>query len=226
MKVNIGPYRSDVVPIRRWERRYEHFRSDNYYHDEEDYEWYDKIVYKIFDGLAWVFLPLNRWSNSRKRKVDIRIDNYDIWSADHTLALIIAPVLRKLRDERHGIPMVDDEDVPEELRGPLSMGPWSEEDDERGNARWAYVIGEMIWAFEQHTDDYDGENQFHHNSEQLKMEFTPLEDNPKLSEVSFNHQKDPDKPAYWRDDEGLKAHRERKANGVRLFAKYYEALWD
>jgi len=28
------------------------------------------------------------------------------------------------------------------------------------------------------------------------------------------------------DREGLKAHQDRKANGFRLFGKYYQALWD
>jgi hypothetical protein len=28
------------------------------------------------------------------------------------------------------------------------------------------------------------------------------------------------------DHEGLKAYEERKANGFRLFGKYYGALWD
>ena len=44
--------------------------------------------------------------------------------------------------------------------------------------------------------------------------------------LGFTHQKDPMKPPYFRDEEGLKKHHERKANGRRLFAKYYESLWD
>jgi hypothetical protein len=31
---------------------------------------------------------------------------------------------------------------------------------------------------------------------------------------------------YVADYEGMKKHRERMANGRRLFAKYYESLWD
>ena len=34
MKVKIGPYTSDLIPVRSWERRYEHFRSDKYYHED------------------------------------------------------------------------------------------------------------------------------------------------------------------------------------------------
>lgn len=229
MKVNIGPYSSDLIPVRRWEKNYEMWSAgDKYFIDEEDYKWYDKIVFGFFDKLDKLVRPINRWSNNRKRKIKIHVDNYDIWSADHTLGMIIAPVLKKLKEVKHGYPHVDNEDVPEELR-------FSKEDEEKleydgtvdakHEARWEWVLDEIIWAFEQHAmqDDTD---QFYHNVDQLDMIFTPLEDNPKLSSLDFNHQKDPSKPAYWRDDEGLKKHHERKKNGLRLFAKYYESLWD
>lgn len=229
MRVTIGPYKSDLIPINRLERKYERMRSGKMYLDEEDYTWYDKIVLGLLDRLDNFFLPINRWSNDRKRKVKVHIDYYDIWSADHTLGMIIAPMLKKLKEHQHGYPHVDNEDVPEELHFSKEDKEKLENDgtvDSKHEARWAWVLDEMIWAFEQYEDPYEGENQFYHNSEQLEMIFTPLEDNPKLSSLSFNHQKDPSKPAYWRDTEGLKKHHERKKNGLRLFAKYYDSLWD
>jgi hypothetical protein len=39
-----------------------------------------------------------------KRVVDIKIDDYDIWSLDHTLALIIHPCLIKFKENNNGIP--------------------------------------------------------------------------------------------------------------------------
>jgi len=229
MKINIGPYTSDLIPVYRWEKSYE-MRSagDKYYKDEEDYTWYDKIVFGFFDKLSAFFLPINRWANSRKRKINIRIDYHDVWSADHTLAMIIAPTLKKLKEHKHGYPHVDNEDVPEELRFSKEDKEKLEHDgtvDAKHEARWEWVLDEMIWTFEQHAME-DDTDQFSHNVDQLNMVFTPLEDNPKLSSLSFNHQKDPSKPPYWRDDEGIKKHHERKANGRRLFAKYYESLWD
>lgn len=228
MKIKIGPYSSDLIPVRSWERSYEFWRSDKYYLPEEEYTWYDKIVFGFFDWLEDLVLPINRWSNSRKRKVKVHIDYYDIWSADHTLAMIIAPTLKKLKQHQHGYPHVDNEDVPEELRMTDKDRENLEHDgsvDSKHEARWNYILDEMIWAFEQHADPYDGEDQFFHNSEQLEMVFTPIE-GMKASSLSFNHQKDPTKPPYWRDDEGLKKHNERKKNGLRLFAKYYDSLWD
>jgi len=229
MKIKIGPYTSDLIPVRRWERNYEMARSDKYYLDEEDYTWYDKIILGFFDKLDAFFCPINHWSNSRKRKVKVHVDYYDVWSADHTLAMIIAPTLKKLKEVQHGYPHVDNEDVPEELRISKEDNEkfeWDGTVDSKHEARWNYILDEMIWAFEQHADPYDNESQFHHNSEQLEVTFTPLEDNPKLSSMGFNHQKDPGLPAYWVDHEGKKAHQERMQNGLRLFAKYYQCLWD
>lgn len=229
MRVRIGPYKTDIFPVTRWERNYEFWRKpDTCYLPEAEYTWYDKIVFGALDKFEKLIRPINHWSQRRKRKIKVHVDYYDIWSADHTLAMIIAPTLKKLKEHQHGYPHVDNEDVPEELRMNGEDREKLEHDgsvDSKHEARWNYILDEMIWAFEQHADPYDGENQFHHNSEQLEMVFTPIEGKP-ASTLSFNHQKDPTKPAYWRDDEGLKKHHERKRNGVRLFAKYYECLWD
>lgn len=226
MKIKIGPYTSDLLPVRRWEKNYEMWRSDSYYLDEDDYTWYDKIIMGFFDKLSDLVRPINRWSNNRDRKVKIHVDNYDVWAADHTLGMIIAPTLKKLKEIQHGYPHVDNEDVPEDIRN-------LKEDAERFDgstdadweARWHWVLDEMIWTFEQYADPSEGTDQFYHNVDQLELDMTPIE-GKKGSLVGFNYQKDPSKPAYWRDDEGLKKHNERKKNGLRLFAKYYDSLWD
>lgn len=227
MKVLIGPYKSDIIPVRRWERNYEMWRSDKFYLDEKDYTWYDNLVMGFFDKFDDLVLPLNRWGNNRKRKVKVHIDNFDVWSADYTLAMIIAPTLKKLKEVQHGYPHVDNDDVPEELHISQEDREKYEHDgsvDSKHEARWNYILDEMIWAFEQHADE-DSYDQFHHNVDQLEMVFTKLDDKP-ASTVDFNYQKDPTKPAYWVDMEGKKAHHARMKNGVRLFAKYYESLWD
>lgn len=228
MKVTIGPYTSDLIPVSRWERSYEMWRSDKYYLDEKDYTWYDKIVMDFFDKLFDLVRPINIWSNNRKRKVKVQIDNYDVWAADHTLAMIIAPTLKKLKEVKRGCPHVDNEDVPEELRmtaEDLQQFEYDGSTDSKFEARWNYILDEMIWAFEQHSDSDDGEDQYYHNVDQLDMVFTPVEGKPG-STLSFNYQKDPSKPKYWVDREGIKQHQARMANGVRLFGKYYQALWD
>lgn len=225
MKINIGPYRYDLIPVRSWERKYEWFRSENYTHDEDDWQWFDKIIYKMFDGLAYMFRPINRWSNNRPRKIKIHIDGYDVWSADHTLAMVIHPVLLKLKEVQHGSPQVDPADVPEHLRPKEEAGPDNGYTDNTVHERWAWVLSELIWTFEQLSKEDKGEDQFHHNVGQLEMISVPTE-NPKLFSMDFNYQKDPTKPKYWVDNEGRKLHNERIENGLKLFAKYYFGLWD
>ena len=227
MKVNIGPYKSDIIPVYSWEKRYEFWRRpETCYLPEEEYTKFDKFVFDFFDKLSDFVRPLNRWSNRRSRKIKIHIDSYDAWSADHTLAMIIHPVLVKLKENKHGSPFVDDEDVPDTLKSSAAPPKENEWDtDDNHHARWEWALDEMIWAFGQHGME-DDSDQFHHNSDQLHMITEDAPDMKGCKELKFNHQKDPNKPAYWRDDEGLKKHAERKANGRRLFAKYYEALWD
>jgi len=226
VKVKIGPYSSDLIPVRSWELAYETFRSGSYYHDEKDRKWFDKIVYKIFHKLTDLFLPINRWSNNRKRNIRIHIDNYDVWSMDHTLALIIVPMLKKLKEQKKGRPHVDNEDVPESMwstQADIDRMNFGGETDSNWEARWDWVLNEMIWTFEQHAMEDDSE-QFHHNSDNLDIIYTEP-DAEGYQQLTFGP-KDPSKPKHFYDREAHVKHEERKANGRRLFAKYYPALWD
>lgn len=216
MKVNIGPYTGDIIPVYFWEKLYHYWRtkSDTFFLPEEEYTKFDKFVFGFFDKLNNLVRPLNRWSNNRKRKTKIHIDDYDIWAADHTLAMIIHPVLVKLKEQKHGVPVVDRKDLP------LACLK-----DASAEEQWEWILDEMIWTFSQHALQNDTDA-FYHNVYQLEIIPAATDDTKKLYSVTFNHQKDPNKPAYWRDVKGLKKHDKRKANGRRLFAKYYEALWD
>lgn len=85
-----------------------------------------------------------------ERHIEIRIDEYDTWSADHTLALVIHPLLLKLKDDKKGAPWVDDKDVPEEIRSTSAKPKENEWDtDNFFFERWNWVLDEMIWAFAQ-----------------------------------------------------------------------------
>lgn len=225
MKINIGPYSADLIPVRSWERSYERWRSESYYHDENDWNSADRLVYKVFEGLYALTRPFNRWSNNRQRCIKVHIDSYDVWNADHSLALVIYPTLVKLKEQKQGAPYVDLADVPKHLR------PSDEPNDDNGYVdsshfdRWNWVLDEMIWAFEQCAKDDKGDDQFHHNLDQLDVTFEPVKGS-KLSQAKFNYQKDPTKPKYWVDTEAKKLHNDRISNGLMLFAKYYFNLWD
>lgn len=149
----------------------------------------------------------------------IRIDRYDTWSMDHTLSDIILPMLRQLKATKHGSPSVDDEDVPEYLRSHMAQPREYEWDtDDLWHQRWEWVLAEMIWAFEQKTAD-DAEAQFYDQGELDELETRAARRefldniNERVSRIKY-------------DEAGHRAWLARKANGLRLFGKYYEALWD
>jgi len=83
----------------------------------------------------------------------VKIDRYDTWSMDNTLADIILPMLKQLNTEKHGAPNVDDEDVPMELQSWTSPGKDEYDVDGHHFARWEWVMNEMIFAFESKVND-------------------------------------------------------------------------
>jgi len=91
---------------------------------------------------------------SRKPRAIVHIDKYDTWSMDETLAHIIHPMLLQLKQDKLGSPMVDTDDVPDELKSDTS---------ENIHARWDYVLDEMIWAFEYKLLEDDDYNIEHNN---------------------------------------------------------------
>ena len=147
----------------------------------------------------------------------VRLDRWDTWSFDHTLADIILPGLKQLKADKHGAPHTDDEDVPEYLRSHMAQPKEYEWDiDTLWFKRWEWILDEMIWAFEQKVQD-DAEGQFfdhsaYKDSKQGTDEWLDDLTNA-VSRVKY-------------DREGHQAWQDRKANGFRLMGKYFEALWD
>lgn len=92
-----------------------------------------------------------------KRKIKVEIDNYDVWSMDYTLSLIIHPMLVKLKEQKTGEPFIDDEDVPENIRSCNAHPKENEWDiDEFHSQRWEWVLQEMIYAHDPDWEDKYG----------------------------------------------------------------------
>jgi hypothetical protein len=143
------------------------------------------------------------------RRVKITIDPHDTWSMDHTLALIIVPMLKQLKATKHGAPFVDDEYVPEHLRSTAAAPKENEWDTDTNHfKRWDYVLDEMIWAMEQIVA-HDNEAQFYDMSNVNE-------------EARIMEQID----AILCDRAGLQKHHERIANGTKLFGIFFQSLWD
>ena len=191
-------------------------------HPEWADKWSDRLT-PISKAIQWVWDKVDR-------KIDyVKIDKWDTWSMDHTLAHIILPMLKQLQATKHGAPFVDDEDVPEGvgLRSTEANPKENEWDtDDNHFKRWDYVLDEMIFAFECKVDD-SWQDEF--SSGEHDIVWTPVDKDgnevPK-GEHKFYQMKDGSKNTYKCDYEGMKVVETRIANGFRLFGKYYQALWD
>ena len=150
----------------------------------------------------------------------VKLDQWDTWSMDHTLAYIIHPMLLQLKETKHGAPYTDDKDVPKELKSTSAPPKENEWDtDEFHFQRWDYILDEMIWAFEQELKD-DDENQFFDHSAYDKPDGSKSNHKEWFDDMSKAQSK---LKVNWK---GLKEHQKRKANGFRLFGRYYSHLWD
>ena len=153
----------------------------------------------------------------------VKIDRHDTWSMDHTLANIILPMLKQLRDNKHGAPNVDDEDVPEELKSTSASPKENEWDiDDNHFKRWDWVLDEMIFAFE-HKNDDTWQEAFTSGVIDNKSVACEWDENGKAKMFKMV---DGPNNTYKCDYEGMKVVEDRIQNGFRLFGKYYQNLWD
>jgi len=94
----------------------------------------DTLLSKL---LSWVY-------SKQKRIIEVHIDPWDTCSMDHTLSLVILPLLKQLKESRHGWGLIDLTDVHKELHGNV---------DEQHQQGWIWILDEMIFAFESKMDD-------------------------------------------------------------------------
>jgi hypothetical protein len=149
----------------------------------------------------------------------VKIDPWDTWSMDTTLAHIILPMLKQLKATQHGAGYVEDADVPEELKSTSATPKENEYDlDDNHFKRWEWVLDEMIFAFTCNIDD-SWEDEF--RTGKIDMVFVQSKEHPNLREMEHgpNH-------TYKCDYDGMKKVQDRIDNGYRLFGKYYRNLWD
>jgi hypothetical protein len=224
MKVKIGPYLTWYGPYQIAD--YVFFWTKRRYDDELE-RWDYKLKDQFGDWLAdaWVGTFCNWIHEKRKRTEIVRIDPYDTWSMDHTLSLIIHPMLVQLRDTKHGAPFTDDQDVPEHLRStsaPLKKEEW--DTDDLFQDRWNWILDEIIWAFYQEANDDPDAPEFPEigksivkeiESDSLGLGLTSMLCAPKGSQEVWDK--------YYADSAEFD---KRKDNAFRLFGKYYRGLWD
>lgn len=209
MKVYIGPYKNWIGPYQIAEKIL--FWRDKH----EDDSVYD--LGKKLSRINWLKKLCNWVESKKKRNIKVRIDEQDVWSLDSTLAYIIHPALKKMKDNKCGAPYVDDDDVPEHLRkssAPPTENEWDVDDNHF--KRWGYVLDEMIFAFEMENADWGA--QFWKTQPKLDLKDYPEDEGKSTTPIRWEGEGECDY------DEREKFE-ERIQNGFRLFGKYYQALW-
>ena len=165
--------------------------------------------------------PVGRKNRAEK----VVIDDCDTWNLDHSLALIITPALKQLKEKKQGAPFVNNEDVPEELRAlgeELHTYSKTGETDEHYFDRWDYVMDEMIFAFQSKLEDW--EEQF--TSGENDVSFVEIPDKKdEEGEPLWTWEHGPNHTREY-DIEGREKYQARITNGFQLFGKYYNGLWD
>ena len=201
MKVYIGKYRNRLNC--KLHTRYMNMKYS--FNWPANQTWFENLLEKIEDRIQDFYNIFNEaYFDKRASQCKyIKIDPWDSWSLDHTLADIILPCLMQLKKQHNGAPYVKLTDVPEHL---WPTGRQENDDvDDTHFQRWEWVLDEMIFAFASKTsdweEDYYGPFIYDENGGIMNGEFE------------------------WTDDEGRKAHQERMSNGFRLFGVYYENLW-
>lgn len=189
-------------------------------HPEWVEKWSDRLL-PISRAIQWAWDLVDRKINY------VHIDRWDTWSMDHTLGHIALPMLRQLRATKHGAPLVDDEDVPENLRStaaPAKENDW--DTDANHFLRWDWVMDEMIFAFEHKLDD---SWQDAYRSGEHDLVWTPVDkDGNEVAKGDHKYYRMDHGPkdTYQCDYDAIRKVEERIQNGFRLFGKYYQALWD
>ena len=225
MKVYINNYRDHwlspytiLKAVCFWEKDDSVF----YNHEDKPGHKYDKWV----NFLNPICQALQKFLNIVHPRITyVKIDYWDTWSMDHTLADIVLPMLRQLRDSKHGAPFVDDKDVPKGLglrstEAPPKENEWDTDDNHF--KRWDWVLDEMIFAFECKTDD-SWQDAFRSGEFDQKTVACAWDETGKATMYQWQ---DGPNHTYRCDYNAMKKVEKRIQNGFVLFGKYYQNLWD
>lgn len=156
---------------------------------------------------------ISSWFHKRaKRKVEVKLDTWDIQSADRTLAIVILPVLQKLRAEHVGYCNVDCFDTQLEL------------DDTMYN-NWLWILDEMIWTFEQWQPTSNWESQYYGGAPEWTFEESDKQTvNPATGSLEHELKMIQNNGVATFDKQGYDKHLARINNGFRLFGKYFTRI--
>ena len=173
---------------------------------------------------------IGKYPRRGHQKVKVEIERHDTWNMAETLALIVYPMLLKLKAEKHGVPTDFSEVGGEDYHNQKSFDFYAATQDwafDEKCKEWDVVLDKMIWSFSQLIDD-EWESKYHHGKHETEwVECDKLMKNPLTGKMEKMWQmKDKNPGGHWYDNEGHALHLARIQEGLELFGKYYQNLWD
>jgi hypothetical protein len=168
---------------------------------------------------------IGKYPKHTGRKFDIKIEKFDTWSLDSTLALIILPALIQLKQAKKGVPSIFINRYPHDHTYNQCefefMDEYNDDDLTIPEKKWNDVLDKMIWSFQQLCND-DIDRKYHHGIAKHKLipGVDPTTNDKTYQVVDLN----PNDHFY--DDVGYTLHEERINQGLELFGKHLRDLWE
>lgn len=180
-----------------------------------------RLAGRLMPFCNWLFRFRNRWFSTNTVKVHVTFD--DIVHADQTLAFVILPVLKLYRLNVSNFPIIDESDLPNELRAIREEIGVNDDDS-------SSIVVDAAYSEEDCDveDDETGTVILHHDGF-FDKEMMYHRRSPSNEELGIHQW-------CWILDEMIwtfetiisdEMHydRVRVCNGLRLFGKYYMNLW-
>ena len=142
----------------------------------------------------------------------VKVDSFDTWNLDTTLAPIILAGLIEFKKHKGGLPMefgyIGGEDYEDQKH--FDFYKTNQELSDKASQQWDITLDKMIFAFEHIVDRDDWEQKF------CSGEF----------DRSIAIGQEGWKGTYTCDYEGINRVNAQIQEGLELFGKYYRHLWD
>ena len=148
MKVYLSKYRN------HWLSPYTIIEKVLFWQKELDYD--NKTVKKVVAILAPVSEAVKKALDTVHPQIDyVKIDKYDTWNMDSTLAKIILPMLVQLKSTKHGIPGEFATTGGENWSSQAHFDFYETNDElfKKAAGEWDAVLDKMIFAFEYILDE-------------------------------------------------------------------------
>jgi hypothetical protein len=141
---------------------------------------------------------------------DVKIEDSDIWSLYHTLALIILPSLKKYKKScTNGFPTC-----------------LLEDDEERAYKKWMTIIDKMIWSFSKIVEDDEFKYYLVKSKEEEALQKQDFKKRKKLGKLTGMEEISGFIYIGKYSEKKFKEFNDKMNEGLFLFGKYFRNLWD